>query len=116
MADWADDGVLEFGGSNGMSGRYEGKVEIRAWIERWFSRMSVLEFTVEDVALQNPWALGLSNTAYLRFSIDETTTDGITAHVEGVIVYQVVRGRIVHARTYLFDERPELAMWGSHAR
>jgi ketosteroid isomerase-like protein len=113
MRFWADDGVFEFGGTSDMAGRRVGKAEIRSWFERWFARMDRLEMRIGRVAVARPWALGLTNTVMAEFTVEETSHDGVTVHAEGVSVYDVQRGRIVRARDYLFDETPELVMWGA---
>jgi ketosteroid isomerase-like protein len=109
---WAADGVLEFGGTNGMSGRYIGKEQLRSWVVRWFDRMARIDFTVQRVALERPWALGLTNTVLYEAHVSETAHDGTAASADVVIVDELRRGKLVHERVYLFDESADLAMWG----
>ena len=61
LRSWTEDGVLQFGGTHAMSGRYSG-AELRAWLQRWFEGVSQLDFRVGRVALARPWALGFTNT------------------------------------------------------
>jgi ketosteroid isomerase-like protein len=110
---WADDGVFEFGGTNGMSGRFVGKEQLRGWVTKWFDRMDRIDFTVERVALERPWALGLTNTVFSEAHVSETAHDGTVASADLVIVDEVRRGKLVHERVYLFDETADLMMWGS---
>lgn len=112
MDSYAPDAVLEFGGTSTMAGIRTGAAELRAWYARWFGRMERLEGRVGRVAVARPWALGLTNTVMAELSIDETTRDGLTAQVDALAVFDVVRGRVTHQRVFLFDERPDLAVWG----
>lgn len=109
---WADDGVLEFGGTSGMSGRFVGRAELRRWVTRWFDRMERIDFAVDRIALERPWALGLTNTVFSEAHVSETAHDGTEASAEVVIVDEIRRGKIVHERVYLLDETADLAMWG----
>lgn len=111
---WDPHGVLEFGGTNGMSGRFVGEAEIRAWMERWFTRMRDLRVTVGRVAVARPWALGLTNTVMYELHVEETSYDGRTVSADLVSVADLRRGRLVHVRDFPFDETPELLMWGPH--
>lgn len=115
MRSWADDGVFEFGGTHGMSGRFVGKAEIRAWYERWFARMEELRFTVGRVAVVNPWALGLTNTLMFEAHVFERSRDGVSAEADVVAVVDLRRGKIVRLRDHPFDETPELHMWGARS-
>ena len=112
MSGWAPDGVLEFGGTGAMSGRYAGHAEIRTWMQTWFERMAELHVRVGRVALARPWALGLDNTVMYEFHVEETSHDGVSVVADVLVVAELRRGRIVHSRDYLFDETPERVMWG----
>lgn len=109
---WADDGVLEFGGTNGMSGRFVGKDQLRGWVTKWFDRMERIDFAVERVAVERPWALGLTNTVFSEAHVSETAHDGTVASADVAIIDEVRRGKLVHERVYLFDETADLVMWG----
>ncbi len=115
LAYWRDDGVLEFGGTHAMAGRFVGKGEIREWVGRWFGALDELDFRVGRVALANPWALGLTNTVMYEATVRETSRSGTTVEVDILIAVDVKRGKIAHERVYLFDETPELTMWGTRS-
>lgn len=112
---WSPDGVLEFGGTSSMAGRFVGRPEIRGWMSRWFARVADLDVSIGRVALTRPWAWGLTNTLMYEEHIEETSHDGVSISADVVSVITLRRGRITLARDYLFDETPELAMWGPHA-
>ncbi|MBC7291396.1 MAG: nuclear transport factor 2 family protein [Actinotalea sp.] len=112
VATFTPDAVLEFAGTSSMAGTRTGTAELRAWYARWFGRMERLEARVGRVAVSRPWALGLTNTVMAELTVDETTREGVTAHVDALAVFDVVRGRVRRLRVYLLDERPDLAVWG----
>jgi ketosteroid isomerase-like protein len=112
LVNWRDDGVLEFGGTHAMAGRFVGKGAIREWLGRWFGAVDDLDFRVGRVALGNPWAIGLTNTVMFEATVRETSHEGTKVEVEVLIVADLQRGKIARERVYLFDETPELTMWG----
>lgn len=111
-ARWAGEGVFEFPGQTSVSGRYEGQRAIEGFFRRMFDRMATIHFTVKQVAVTHPFALGLSNTALCEWALDETSHDGIPVHLEGVSVLEFRHGQGVAFRDYIFDTKPLEVMWG----
>lgn len=112
MRGWADDAVFEFPGTSPMSGRYEGRRAIEGFFRKMSDRMATIHFTVKRIAVTRPFALGLSNTGMVEWTLDETSYDGVTIHLEGVTAGEIRRGRMVAVRDYLFDTEPLATMWG----
>ena len=112
LKSWDQDGVLEFGGSHDMAGRFVGRTEIGRWLERWFSGMQELHVSVGRVALARPWALTLNNTVMTELHVEEVSHAGTAVTADVLSVADVRRGKIVRTRDYPFDETPELVMWG----
>ena len=54
MRNMTDDAVCEYPGNTPMSGRFEGKPDIRDWWRRWPERMASVRFTVKHVAFASP--------------------------------------------------------------
>lgn len=104
--------ILEVGGDSCAAGRFVGISEIRRWYERWFDRMSSIEYTVHETAAVRPWEFTRDNTIFVSFSVTETTTDGITARIEGVATYIITGGEISRLRIYQFDDSDEVRIWG----
>ena len=112
---WADDAVLELGGTHALAGRYLGKETIRGWYRRWFDGTAELKVTVGRVAVTRPWAVGLTNTLMYELHVEETSHEGVWARTEWLWVTAVRVGKVVRARAYPFDESPELLVWGREA-
>lgn len=113
MSYWADDAVWEYPGNTPMSGRFVGKQAIRSWWERWLHRMASVKFTVKHAALANPLGLMASNTLFVEWEADITTTDGMSARPAGVTVTTIRRGKTVHARDYFMDPSVLEQVWGT---
>jgi hypothetical protein len=62
--------------------------------------------------LNRPYALGLTNTAMVEWVAVAVTYDGLTMHTEGVTAVELRRGKLVHARDYVFDPSVLDAVWG----
>jgi ketosteroid isomerase-like protein len=60
MRGWSDDGVFEMPGTSAISGRFEGKTAIDAWVRKWLGSMATIDFTVKRVALTNTLAFGFT--------------------------------------------------------
>ncbi len=106
----ADDAVMEVPGRPPVGGRFVGREAWRAWFERWLAGLSTFRFRVIHEALTKPLALGLSNTVLTEFELEATTLDGRTFRGRGVDVSEMVRGKWVADRTYVFDLEAEEAM------
>jgi hypothetical protein len=76
----ADEAVIEIPGRPPIGGRFVGKAAFREANQRWMDSLASFEYRVINVALTNPFALGLSNTIFTEFELVETTHDGRTHH------------------------------------
>ncbi len=113
---WADDGLLEYGGTHTMAGTFGGTEEVRGWFQRWFEGTAEVHVRVGRVAVARPWALGLSNTLLFEAHLEERLPAGPTVETDAVVVATLRRGKVVHVKTYPYDETPELSLWGGKAR
>jgi ketosteroid isomerase-like protein len=113
VKNWADDAIMEVGGTHGLSGTFTGKEAIRHWYEQWAAQIGDAEIRITRVAVTNPLAVGLTNTVMYEATVDETSLSGVTVQVQFVGVNELRRGKVVHGRTYLADETPELLLWGT---
>lgn len=111
-----EDMVFEFPGHSAISGRYEGRAAFRGFWLRLFDRYETFTMTPRRIALARPYALGLTNTAMMEWVVAVVTRDGLSVRAEGVTVVEFRRGRIVHARDYIFDPSVLEEIWGPAAR
>ena len=112
MRGWADDGVLEFPGHSGLSGRYAGKPAIETFFRRWFERMASIDIRVTRVGFSSPLTLTREGTMYVEFETDQRTVEGLAFHTEVVGVYRFRRGKLASYREFLFDPSAADAIWG----
>lgn len=110
--DMSDDVVFEFPGQSTMSGRYEGSKAFEGFWRRVFDRYQKFDIRPRRIALVHPYALGASNIALAEWVMDGVTRDGLTVHLEGVAVIEVRRGKMAHARDYIFDPSLLEPIWG----
>jgi ketosteroid isomerase-like protein len=105
------DVVLEYPGRTPLGGRHEGRDAYEAWLRRWFEHMFEIAFTVRHVALENPWALGLTNTAIIEWELQQTAHDGKSTALTGTTVCEFRSGKLVAQRMYETDPLAHEALW-----
>ena len=106
-----DDAVLEFPGDTVMSGRFEGKEEIRAWFTRWFDQMKEVSFRPQHIAVENIFAMGPTNSVLIEWEVDERNQQGTPYHLTGVTAFDIVGGKIQRAKEYIFDQDVLAEAW-----
>ena len=112
IAGFADDAILEVGGDSCAAGRFVGIAEVRRWYERWFTRMSALDYVIHEVAAVKPWEFVKDNTVFVSFSVHEISHDGVEARLEGVATYEIRAGEISRLRICMYDDTGDCLIWG----
>jgi ketosteroid isomerase-like protein len=69
--------------------------------------MPETRFTVRHTAVENIFALGLTNSTYVEWELDQVDRSGKHYHVTGVTAFHVKSGKIRHGRDYIFDQDVE---------
>jgi hypothetical protein len=105
----ADDVILEQPGPPPIGGRNVGRAAWRRAMQAWMDALPSFHYRVLHVALDKPWALGLTNTVISEFEVTETDAQGHTRIARGVDVSEMRRGKLVAERTYMFDPEAEYA-------
>jgi hypothetical protein len=77
--------------------------------------MPETRFTVRHAAVENIFALGLTNRSYVEYELDQVDRSGKHYHVTGVTAFHATRGRISHAKDYIFDQDVEATAYPPRA-
>ena len=102
-----EDAVWEYPGETVLGGRIVGRAAIREWFGTYFDLMPETRFTVRHAAVENIFALGLTNSTYVEYELDQVDRSGKRYHVTGVTAFHVAGGKIRHAKDYIFDQDVE---------
>ncbi len=110
VAMWDDDAIFEFPGDTPMSGTIEGRAAIEAWWRRWVERYASVRFTVKQVGIVSlrPGA----HVVMVAWDFDGTTRDEIRLQTSGVSLVKTRRGKIAHAKDFIFDPSSLESVWG----
>lgn len=106
-----DDAIFQFPGCTPISGRFEGAEAIRAWKEHWFNEMPTRRFTLHQVAIDHPLAVGPDNALLVEWTLKQTDRQGRSHVLDGVTSLTIRRGRAIHIRDYTSDQALE-DIWG----
>lgn len=106
-ASFHEDAVWEYPGESVLGGRVVGRAAIREWFRRYFELMPESRFTVRHTAVEDIFALGLTNSSYVEYELDQVDRRGKHYHVTGVTAFHATRGKIRHAKDYVFDQDVE---------
>ncbi len=113
VAMFDEDGVFEFPGNTVVAGQFRGKEVIRAWFQRFFDRMPVIQFTLRHVSVANIFALGATNVLHVEWSVKETDREGHSYQLTGVTAFDVGGGKARKVRDYIFDQDVLASIWPS---
>ena len=102
-----EDAVWEYPGETVLGGRIVGRSAIREWFRGYFELMPVTKFTARHAAVENIFALTLTNDTYVEYELDQVDRSGNRYHVTGVTAFHVEGAKIHHAKDYIFDQDVE---------
>jgi ketosteroid isomerase-like protein len=103
MAAWRDDGVFEFPGDIPESGRFEGRAAVESWFRRFFEQYPTIEFSVRDICVRSLLDMMGTNVVAVRWDLRLVNRADHHGSNSGVTVVTLTRGKVVHARDYIFD-------------
>ncbi len=111
VAMFHDDGLFEFPGDTVVGGRFHGKEEIRAWFQRFFDRMPVIQFTVRHVSVAHIFAFGATNVLHVEWSLKVSDSVGHSYQLTGVTAFDAVGGKARTVKEYIFDQDVLASIW-----
>lgn len=103
MAAWRDDGAFVYPGDIPESGTFEGRDAVLGWFRRFLEQFPAIEFDVRDVCVRNLFDVTGTNVAAAHWAIRLVNREGREGRNAGVTVIRVERGKVVHAKDYIFD-------------
>ncbi len=112
MANWHEEGRLIHPGNLSISGEIEGKEAVREWFQRFLDRFPGLKFTLNNVCVQNIFALGGTNVVTVEWELVVTDEEGKEYRNSGVNVINLRGGKAVLVRDYIFDIELHRSAWG----
>jgi ketosteroid isomerase-like protein len=113
MAAWSDDGVFEFPGDIPESGRFEGRAAVESWFRRFFEQYPTIAFDVRDICVRDALDMVGTNVAAVHWDLRLVNRSDHHGRNSGVTVVTLARGKVVHARDYIFDLGPDFQRnWG----
>ncbi len=108
----AADIVLEQPGPPPIGGRNVGRAAWRRAMQAWMNAVPSFHYRILHIAIDPPWALGLTSTVITEFEVTETDAQGRSRVARGIDVSEMRRGKVVAERTYMFDPAAEEAFLG----
>ncbi len=114
MAPWRDDGVFTYPGELWASGTFTGKGAVEEWCRGFFAQYPQIRFDVQQVCVENIFALTGTNTVAVHWDIHLTNRSGRVGRNSGVTVISLEGGRVVRVKDFLFDLGENFRLnWGS---
>lgn len=108
---WRDDAVMIYPGNMSVSGRTEGKENLRVFFTKFMEQFPELKFTIKETYIKNMFAIGFSNTIASEFEVIYTNKHGETFENKGVTVIKILRGKVAQIEDYYFDSEKLTRAW-----
>jgi ketosteroid isomerase-like protein len=114
---WRDDAVMiypgsiSFSDSVSISGRTEGKENLRVFFRKFMEQFPKLTFTIKETYIKDIFAIGFSNTIASEFEVTYTNKHGETFENKGVTVIKILRGKVAQIEDYYFDSEKLTRAW-----
>lgn len=113
LANWRDDAYLVYPGDVPASGRMEGKPAIEKWFRNFFEQFTYINFTVNNVCVDNIFDLTGTNAVAVYWDFEGTNRDGYSVKNNGFTMLSLKFGKVTSARDFFFNTGTEFRMgWG----
>jgi ketosteroid isomerase-like protein len=103
MAAWHDNGTFIYPGEISQSGTFEGKNAVEGWFRGFFEQFPRIQFDIQNLCVENIFALTGTNIVTVHWNIRLTNRDGREGQNSGVTVINIKGGKVIRAKDYIFD-------------
>ena len=112
LANWAEDATIVYPPNLAVGGETRGKEAIREWYRKDWEQFPRESFNVENVCVENIFALGGTNTVTVEWSVKGQNRDKEEFTNRGVSIIHLIRGKVTLMRVFMFDTDTAKRVWG----
>ena len=114
MSAWHDGGVLMYPGDIWASGAYTGKSAVEEWCRKFFEQYPKIQFDVQQICVENIFAMSGTNTITVHWNISLTNRAGRLGQNSGVSVITLKAGKVIQVKDFVFDLGENFRLnWGA---
>jgi ketosteroid isomerase-like protein len=103
MSGWREDGVFIYPGDILEGGSFNGKMAVESWFRGFFEQYPKIHFSIHDICVKNIFAFSGTNTISVHWNVYLTNRNGREGQNSGVTVINIVGGRVIHVKDFIFD-------------
>jgi len=114
MPVWRDDCVFIYPGEIYASGTFRGKSAVEGWFRDFFQQFPRIQFNIQDICVQNIFAMTGTNVVTVHWNIELTNRQGREGQNSGVSVLHIEGGKVVQLKDFMFDLGENFRLnWGA---
>jgi hypothetical protein len=95
LSHWNADCTFFYPGKVKAGGLYRGKLELRKWLEEFFTQFPQRKYTIRYIGIENIFDLIGDNTVFVYFDLELTNKEGMHATNSGVSVITIKGAKAV---------------------
>ncbi len=103
MTAWREDGIFIYPGEIPQSGVFKGKTAVEGWFREFFEQFPGIQFEIQEICVENLFALTGTNTISVHWNIRLTNRSGREGTNSGVTVIKIVGGSVVRVEDFISD-------------
>ncbi len=103
MSYFRDDCTFIYPGEIWASGTFTGKEAVKDWFTKFFEQYPKIRFDIKQISAYKSFALTGTNVITVHWELYLTNKAGREGQNWGVNVITLVKGKIVHEKTFVFD-------------
>lgn len=114
MKSWSEKAVWIYPGNLSVSGKFDGKDNVRKWFEKFNDQFPQKKFTVKHYGMGNIFALGGNNTVSAYWDLEAKNKAGLKYQNSGVTFLIIKGAKVVRGQDFLFTSSDEdfARAWG----